>query len=56
MLKLIQTEEEIMLLLDKLHQQGKTIVVVTHDDAVSKHAERVIHMKDGLIEREEKIT
>lgn len=49
-----KTEIEIMQILSNLHQQGKTIVVVTHDDVVSEYAQRVIHMKDGLIHREVK--
>jgi len=42
--------EEIMLLLDKLHGQGATIVVVTHDPIVAAHTERTIHLKDGRID------
>jgi putative ABC transport system ATP-binding protein len=47
-----QTEDEVLDLIDELHQQGKTIIMVTHDDHVAQRAERVIHMKDGLIHRQ----
>lgn len=37
--------------LDDLHRQGKTIIIVTHDMELVNYAERVIHIKDGMIER-----
>lgn len=43
---------EILSILDNLHQQGKTLIVVTHDSNISDHAQRVIHLLDGRIERE----
>jgi len=43
--------KEILDLLDDLHQQGKTLVIVTHDDDVSRRAQRVFHVLDGRIER-----
>ncbi len=42
---------EILTILDSLHRQGKTLIVVTHDDHVSHKAQRVIHMLDGRVER-----
>ena len=42
--------EELMLLFDKLHGQGATLVIVTHDPIVAAHTERTIHLKDGRID------
>ena len=48
-----QSGREILLLLDKLHQQGKTVIVVTHDKDIAQRTNRVIHLLDGRIERQE---
>jgi len=40
---------EIMNLLHKLHEQGTTIVIVTHDSKIAEHTQRTIHLMDGLV-------
>jgi putative ABC transport system ATP-binding protein len=47
-----RTGQEVLELIDDLNAQGKTIVLVTHDERVAARAHRVIHMRDGVIERE----
>ncbi|RME92659.1 MAG: ABC transporter ATP-binding protein [Verrucomicrobia bacterium] len=47
-----RTGTEVLDLIDQLNAAGKTIVLVTHDDHVAERARRVIHMKDGRIDRE----
>jgi len=42
--------EEIMKLFEELHQQGHTLIVVTHDDAVAAHARREVRLRDGRVE------
>jgi len=44
---------EILLILDKLHSQGKTLIAVTHDEGIASGAERVIRLLDGRILRQE---
>ena len=46
------TGKEIMSLFEKLHQEGKTIIMVTHDATVADYAERSIKIKDGRIDEE----
>jgi putative ABC transport system ATP-binding protein len=43
---------EVLDMIDRLNADGKTIVLVTHDDDVAERAHRVLHMKDGVIDRE----
>jgi putative ABC transport system ATP-binding protein len=49
------TGNEIMALFEHLHQKGNTIVLVTHELDIAMHAHRVVHLRDGKVERDEKI-
>jgi putative ABC transport system ATP-binding protein len=46
------TSEEIMTLFEALHQDGQTIVLVTHEHDIAEHARRQVHLKDGKVERD----
>jgi len=50
------TGEEIMRVLDRLHQGGNTIVLVTHEHDIAAHAHRILHIRDGKIDRDERVT
>jgi putative ABC transport system ATP-binding protein len=47
-----QTGNEIMAVLDRLQAQGNTIVLVTHEHDIAEYAHRVVHIKDGVVERD----
>jgi putative ABC transport system ATP-binding protein len=49
-----QTGVEIMALFDRLHQQGNTIVLVTHEHDIAEYAHRIIHIKDGRVFSDQK--
>jgi putative ABC transport system ATP-binding protein len=46
---------EIMALFDRLHQSGNTIVLVTHEHDIAARAHRIIHIRDGKIDRDERV-
>lgn len=48
------TSQEIMALFDELHQQGNTIILVTHEPDIAVHAHRQLHILDGRINRDER--
>jgi putative ABC transport system ATP-binding protein len=50
-----QTGEEIMALFARLHREGNTIILVTHESDIARHAHRVIRLRDGKIEKDEKV-
>ena len=51
-----KTGEEIMGLLDILHKQGNTIILVTHEEDIAAHAYRRVRIRDGHIESDEAVT
>jgi len=49
-----QTGNEIMKLMEDLHNKGNTIVLVTHEADIAEHAYRVVHIKDGVVASDER--
>ena len=49
------TGEEIIKIFNKLHKQGHTIILVTHEPDIARYAQRIIHFRDGLIENDEAV-
>jgi len=47
--------EEIMKIFTKLHKQGRTIVMITHEEDIAAHAKRIIIIRDGLITKDLKL-
>ena len=49
------TGKEIMALFQRLNEEGNTLVVVTHERAVAEHARRILHIRDGKLEMDERL-
>lgn len=50
-----KTGEEIMLLFNEIHGKGNTIILVTHEEYIAEHAARIVRLKDGLVESDERV-
>ncbi len=48
--------EEIMSIFEELYEQGNTIILVTHERYIAEHSRRIVHIRDGLIETDERIS
>jgi putative ABC transport system ATP-binding protein len=48
-----KTSHEIMALFHEIHQRGNTIIVVTHEEDIARHAYRIVRMRDGIVESDE---
>jgi putative ABC transport system ATP-binding protein len=50
-----KTGVEIMALFEELYAQGNTLIIVTHEEDIARHARRIVRLRDGVIESDEKI-
>ena len=50
-----RTGDEIMEVFEDLHEQGNTIIMVTHEEYIAEHTNRIIRLRDGKVERDESL-
>jgi putative ABC transport system ATP-binding protein len=50
-----KTGEEIMALFKNLHEQGNTIILVTHENDIAQHAHRIVYIRDGKVASDEAV-
>ena len=51
-----KTSVEIMNLFDEIHASGNTVILVTHEEEIARHAHRIIRLRDGMVESDERQT
>jgi len=51
-----KTGDEIMGLFEEIHKKGNTIILVTHEEYIAEHAFRIIRLRDGMVESDEKVS
>lgn len=51
-----QSGAQVMHILERLHQTGRTVILVTHETYTAAYAERIIRLKDGVVESDEKVS
>lgn len=49
-----KTSHEIMALFNEIHQKGNTVILVTHEEDIARHAHRIIRLRDGIIDKDSK--
>lgn len=49
-----KTSYEIMAMFDEIHRQGNTVILVTHEEDVAEYAHRIIRLRDGKVEKDER--
>ena len=50
-----RTSEEIMGIFQALNDTHKTVILITHEPDIAQHAQRIVHVRDGLIQQDERI-
>lgn len=50
-----KTGDEIMEVFERLHRNGNTLILVTHEESIAAHSERIVRLRDGKIEKDERI-
>lgn len=50
-----KTSEEIMALFGEIHKNGNTVILVTHEEDIAAHAHRIIRLRDGIVEKDERV-
>ena len=51
-----RTGEEIMEIFETIHESGNTIILVTHEEYIAEHTNRIVRLRDGMIERDEALS